>query len=60
MIPFISRIAIMFAHSNTDRLEMFKKLAKSLSEKEPEPLPREITRVFSSTYLQKHTKTKNS
>ncbi len=27
----------MFAHSNTDRLEMFRKLAKSLSEKEPEP-----------------------
>ena len=27
----------IFAHSNTDRLEILRKLAKSLFEKEPDP-----------------------
>jgi hypothetical protein len=37
MIFLLSKIWRMFAHSKIDRLEIFRKLANSLSEKDPEP-----------------------
>jgi hypothetical protein len=37
IIFLLSKICKIFAHSKIDLLEMFRKLAKSLSEKDPEP-----------------------
>jgi hypothetical protein len=37
MIFLRSKICRMFAHSKIDRRDIFRKLAKSLSEKDPEP-----------------------